>query len=72
MGDKHIQTSEFGYHLISELVTMPDRELAERIELHIWKDSSTPNHELIGKLVTALEVSEDGSEFWEAARKLVA
>jgi hypothetical protein len=68
----HIQTSEFGYLLIAELVTMPDRALAQKIELAIWPDSSIPNQELVDKLIVALEKSGCGSEFAEEARKLVA
>ena len=68
---KHIATSELGYYLIQELVTMPDRELAKRIELAIWKDSPVPEEETLNKFIKAIEESENESDFAWKAREIL-
>lgn len=68
---KHIQTSEFGYLLIQELITMKDRGLAERIELAIWKDSPEPVEERLNAFIAALQNSEDGSMFAVDSRQIL-
>jgi len=64
-------TSEFEYYLLSELISMPDRVLAQKIELLIWAKSPIPNEPILEKFVDLLKQSEDGSDFWKAAETYV-
>lgn len=64
--------SESEYLLISELISMVDRELAQKIELHIWAAGPVPFSDTLAKYVQALEDSPDGPEqFDEKAREIL-
>lgn len=67
-----MQTSEFEYHLISELIGMSDRELAKAIELAIWPTSSSPNSPVLERFVRALEECDDDGQFEGKARDILA
>lgn len=69
---KHIQTSEFGYYLLSELITMPDRQLAAKIELAIWATSPEPDEQILNTFIEALKESECGPDFVERARIILS
>jgi predicted acylesterase/phospholipase RssA len=66
-----IQTSEFGYYLIAELITMPDRILAQKIELSIWNKCPIPSEPILCKVIEFLKESEGPEEFYEAASKYI-
>lgn len=69
---EHIKTSQLGCYLLSELVTMPDRELAKKIDRALWKDSAEVNGEVVNKIITALAKWGFGSEFEVCARRIVS
>ena len=60
-------TSEFEYYLLSEMISMPDRELVQKMELHIWYRSSVPQPKILAKYVQFLEESEGPDEFVDKA-----
>jgi len=62
-------TSEFEYYLVQELIGMPDRELAQKIELHIWYRCATPQPKILARYLKLLKESEDSEGFIEEARK---
>jgi hypothetical protein len=62
-------TSEFEYYLIQELNSMPDRELAQKIELHIWYRCATPQPKILAKYLQALKESDGPEEFVEKAQR---
>lgn len=62
-------TSEFEYYLLSELITMPNRELAQKIELHIWYRCSNPQPRILAKYVAMLEESKGPEDFVDKAEK---
>jgi hypothetical protein len=62
-------TSEFEYFLLSELISMPDRELAQKIELHIWYRCSTPQPNILAKYLKCLKQSDSSEDFYEKAQK---
>lgn len=64
-----IDCTEIGYLLISELVCMPDRILAQKVELDIWANHFRPSR--LKAYICALEDSEDESEFYADCEVLV-
>jgi hypothetical protein len=66
-----MKTSEFEYYLLCELITMPDRDLAHKIELHIWNDQPHPDGEVLQKYIDAIRNSEDDRDFSDLAREIV-
>jgi hypothetical protein len=66
-----MMTSEFEYYLISELISMPDRELASKIELHIWRHTFVPQPKILAMYLTALQDSEDDEDFLVSARQIL-
>ena len=62
-------TSEFEYYLIQELNSMPDRELAQKIELHIWYRCATPQPKILAKYLQALKESDGPEDFFEKAQR---
>ncbi len=50
---------------------MPDRELAKKIELHIWYRCSTPQPRILAMYVQALKDSEGAEEFHESAKVIL-
>jgi len=66
-----MRTSEFEYYLIQELITMPNRELAQQIELHIWNDCPHPDGEVVQRYVDALRESDGDQEFMEKAEEIL-
>jgi hypothetical protein len=66
-----IQTDEFGYYLIQELLTMDNRALASGIELSVWKDSPKPCTVALAKFENALKLSEDPEDFYRDAETIV-
>jgi hypothetical protein len=66
-----IITTEFGYYLIAELVTMEDRILAQKIELDIWACSPTPRASRLQSYISALKESENDSDFYIMAEQIV-
>lgn len=69
MGD--IITTEFGYYLLSELVTMKDRKLAAAIELKLWPNSPTVDEKVLSDLITLLKDSDCDEDFADRAKKLL-
>lgn len=65
-------TTDSEYYLLAELITMPDRVLAQKIELLIWAKSPIPNEAILCKFLELLEASDDASEFYSTAEKYVA
>jgi hypothetical protein len=53
------------YLLFSELISMPDRELAKRIDLAIFNTDFEPNEERLNAFIKMLNECEHGKEFWE-------
>lgn len=70
--DTSIRCTEFGYHLLSELISMPDRILAQQIELLIWKGCAQPSEPMLQKFVDMLKESESGVEFYEMAKEYIS
>jgi hypothetical protein len=66
-----IQTSEFGYYLISELITMPDRILAQKLELAIWNRCPIPNEPILCKIIELLKESEDNTDFYKSVQDYI-
>lgn len=64
-------TSEFEYYLLSELISMPDRVLAQQIELLIWNRCPIPNEPILEKFVELLRDSDCSTSFYVAARQYV-
>jgi len=64
-----IQTTEFGYYLISELISMDDRKLAEELELAIWKDGFQPVPEVLAHIIERFKESGGDFEFQEEMRE---
>jgi len=62
-------TSEFEYYLIQELNGMPDRELAQKIELHIWYRCATPQPRILAKYLHLLKESDGSEDFVEKAER---
>ena len=62
-------TSVSEYYLIQELITMPDRQLAQQIELHIWYRCSTPQPKILARYLKLLKESEDPESFYVEAHK---
>lgn len=52
------------YLLMSELISMPDRDLAKRIDLSIFDKDWEPNEERLNAFVKMLMECEHGKEFW--------
>lgn len=67
----HIFTSELGYYVIAELVTMEDRDLAKRIELFIWPNSPLVIPARILALVKAIAESECEEDFARMAMNVL-
>jgi hypothetical protein len=65
-------TSDFEYYLVSELIGMSDRVLAQQIELLIWNRSPTPNEPILEKFLEMLRESEGPEEFYEMCRKYIS
>lgn len=66
-----MRISEFEYHVISELITMADRDLAQQIELDIWRYGPSPDKKRLQLYVEAMKDSEDPPGFHEKCRELV-
>jgi hypothetical protein len=64
-------TSEFEYYLLSELVGMPNRVLAQQIELLIWNKSPIPNEPILEKFLEMLRESEGPEEFYEMSTEYI-
>jgi hypothetical protein len=65
-------TSEFEYYLLSELIGMPNRVLAQQIELLIWNKSPIPNEPILEKFLEILRESEGSEEFYEMSEKYIS
>lgn len=66
-----MKTSEFEYYLICEMITMPDRVLAQQMELLIWAKSPVPQEPILERFLQMLQDSEDGQDFWNQCRAYV-
>ena len=64
-------TSDSEYFLLCELITMPDRILAQQIELLIWATSRTPQEPILEKFLDLLGESDSPENFWERCRDYV-
>lgn len=64
-------TSEIEYYLLCELITMPDRVLAQQIELLIWARSPIPQESILEKFLSMLMDAEDAQEFHAKCREYV-
>jgi hypothetical protein len=62
-GDIAMRINEREYYLLSELVQMDDRALANMIELIIFPTSPTPHDKHLNAFCTFLEESESPSNF---------
>ena len=67
-----MRTSELEYYFLAELIGMPDRELAQKVELHVWYNSPYPQRKILAKYLEALEVSSDPAEFHRMCEQLIA
>lgn len=63
--------TESEYYLLSELITMSDRTLAQQAELLLFPDSPEPRAEVLDAMITGLEQSESGGEFSDWLQKYV-
>ena len=64
-------TSDEEYFLLSELITMPDRILAQQIELLIWAKSRIVQESILEKFLSLLNASDGPEHFWELCRAYV-
>lgn len=67
-----MEVSEMEYHVISELITMEDRELAQQIELAIWPDGPKPKQVVLSMFVKAMEETDDNAQqFAKKAKDII-
>jgi hypothetical protein len=66
-----MQTSELEYYLIQELIGMPERDLAHKIELHIWFNCSIPQPKILAEYLQALEESSSPEDFSKRAQIII-
>lgn len=52
-----ILENEFEYHLLSHLIGMPDKVLAQKLELLIWPNSPIPDAKVLKALCELVELS---------------
>lgn len=66
-----MKTSEAEYYLISELISMPDRRLAQMIELHIWCNSPHPQGHILQRYLDTLNQSKNPEHFYRECYKIL-
>lgn len=65
-------TSDAEYFLLCELITMPDRILAQQIELLIWATNRIPQEPILEKFLDLLNASGSPEDFWASCREYVS
>lgn len=67
-----MELSEMEYLVISEMVRMEDRELAQQIELAIWPDGPKPKQAVLNKFIDAMKATEDNAlQFTKRAKDII-
>jgi hypothetical protein len=59
------------YYVLSEMISMPDRILAQKLELLIWRDPMHPNQRVMDELVKMLNDSGTAVAFHGLLPKFV-
>lgn len=66
-----MQTSEFEYYLLAELITMHDRILAQQIELLIWNKHHELDKRMLDKFVELIRQSNGELDFQRLAKEFL-